>query len=410
MNMQKTLGLSMIVKDESHVILRVLNSVASIIDYWVIVDTGSTDGTQEIVKNFFKEKNIPGELIEIEWEDFATSRNVALNAIEKKVDYGFWIDADEELIIEDSFDKQANLKTGVDSLSIRTVYGKVDYTRKNIWKTGCNFSWNGPIHELLSSPEESDGGLALGLHVIVRPEGNSWKDVIGKYLSHAAILEKYTEKNNDPRWVFYTAQSYRDAQEYDKAIEWYSKRANIKEGFSEEVYMSKFMIAKLSEALNKSKNECTILYQEANNADSLRGEAIKGLVQMYHRHQDWENAYVFSLYGLRYNQKNPYPHRILFLDKDLYDYQMLELHSLSCYYSGRKEEGSRVYWVLRRQLEALGNENYVGVDIMNKILSNEVYFPISESLNAPGFWNTEKKSAVKKSGSNFTPKKKKRKK
>jgi len=50
---------------------------------------------------------VPGELIEIEWKDFATSRNVALQSIETHVDYAMWIDADEELVIE-SFVK--NLK------------------------------------------------------------------------------------------------------------------------------------------------------------------------------------------------------------------------------------------------------------------------------------------------------------
>ncbi len=102
-----SIGLSMIVKNETHVLPRLLSSVAPIVDYWVIVDTGSTDGTQDFIRNFFKEKGIPGELIEIEWKDFSTSRNVALDAIEPHVDYGFWIDADEELIIDNSFTNKA---------------------------------------------------------------------------------------------------------------------------------------------------------------------------------------------------------------------------------------------------------------------------------------------------------------
>ena len=44
----------MIVKNEAHVIERCLQSVKSIIDYWVIVDTGSTDGTQKIIKKYLK--------------------------------------------------------------------------------------------------------------------------------------------------------------------------------------------------------------------------------------------------------------------------------------------------------------------------------------------------------------------
>jgi len=52
----------MIVKNESRVITRCLDSVLPVIDYWVIVDTGSKDGTQEIIKKHLK--NIPGKLYE----------------------------------------------------------------------------------------------------------------------------------------------------------------------------------------------------------------------------------------------------------------------------------------------------------------------------------------------------------
>jgi glycosyltransferase involved in cell wall biosynthesis len=376
----KKLGLSMIVKDESHVILRLLNSVYPIIDYWAIADTGSTDGTQELITNFFKEKGIPGKLIQIEWkDDFSYARNVALEEVEQNADYGFWIDADEELIIDPGFDKELILSQGFHSLSVRTVYGRVDYTRKNIWKTGMGFRWDGPIHELLASTEETTGTIPKKMHVIVKAEGNSWKNVVEKYLNHAKILEKYTEVNKDPRWIFYTAQSYRDCQQYEKSIEWYKKRSEIQEGFIEEVFISKFMVAKLSEMIGKSKNECLLLYQDAHSCDLLRGESIKGLVQMYQRLKDWENAYVFSLYGLRYNQKNPYPHRILFLDKGIYDYEMLELHSLSCFYTNRIEEGSRCYWLMRFQLENLGND-YLPPDALQRVVSNEKYFPTIHAL------------------------------
>ena len=59
-----TICLNMIVKNESKIIKRLFDSVYKIIDYWVIVDTGSTDETKEIIINYFKEKNIPGELHE----------------------------------------------------------------------------------------------------------------------------------------------------------------------------------------------------------------------------------------------------------------------------------------------------------------------------------------------------------
>ena len=70
--MPYTICLNMIVKNESNVILNTLNNLTSKIkfDYWVISDTGSDDNTKEIIMNFFKEKNIKGELIDTKWKDF----------------------------------------------------------------------------------------------------------------------------------------------------------------------------------------------------------------------------------------------------------------------------------------------------------------------------------------------------
>jgi cellulose synthase/poly-beta-1,6-N-acetylglucosamine synthase-like glycosyltransferase len=73
---KQTICLNMIVKDEKDVIQRCLDSVIPVIDYWVIVDTGSTDGTQEIIKNHMK--NIPGELFERPWKNWGATRTEAL--------------------------------------------------------------------------------------------------------------------------------------------------------------------------------------------------------------------------------------------------------------------------------------------------------------------------------------------
>jgi len=50
------LCLCMIIKNESKIIKKCLNSIADYLDYWIISDTGSTDGTQDIIKSFFNLK------------------------------------------------------------------------------------------------------------------------------------------------------------------------------------------------------------------------------------------------------------------------------------------------------------------------------------------------------------------
>ena len=98
---KKSICLTMIVKNEVKTIQRCIESVEKFIDYWVIVDTGSTDGTQEIIQNLMKEKGIPGELHEREWVDYSTNRNQSLELAKGKADYRLIIDADDVLAYKD---------------------------------------------------------------------------------------------------------------------------------------------------------------------------------------------------------------------------------------------------------------------------------------------------------------------
>src|SRR6478735_9349942 len=93
--MPVTVCLNMIVKNEAPVIRRCLLSVRPIIDCWVIVDTGSTDGTQDLVRDTMA--GLSGELYERPWVDFAHNRTEALQLARGRVDYTLIIDADDTL-------------------------------------------------------------------------------------------------------------------------------------------------------------------------------------------------------------------------------------------------------------------------------------------------------------------------
>ena len=89
--------LCMIVKDEEHIIRECLESIAPYIDRYDISDTGSTDKTKEIIKNFFDEKGIPGEIYDIPWQGFGKSRTRSLRNCDGKADYAWVIDADDKV-------------------------------------------------------------------------------------------------------------------------------------------------------------------------------------------------------------------------------------------------------------------------------------------------------------------------
>ena len=98
--MSKTLLLNMIVKNEADIIIETLTNLCDKINfsYWVISDTGSTDNTKELIKDFFNTRGIPGELYEDEWRDFGYNRTKALEHAFNKSDLLMVFDADDQLI------------------------------------------------------------------------------------------------------------------------------------------------------------------------------------------------------------------------------------------------------------------------------------------------------------------------
>jgi glycosyltransferase involved in cell wall biosynthesis len=135
----------MIVKNERHVIVKTLEMLMSKlpITYWVISDTGSTDGTQDVIRNFFAERGIPGELVEHEWRDFGWNRTKALEAAYNKTDYLLIFDADD--IIHGNLNLVLLDLTGIDMLNLKFGPGLI-YNRPLIINNRLKFRFVGVLH------------------------------------------------------------------------------------------------------------------------------------------------------------------------------------------------------------------------------------------------------------------------
>ena len=99
--------LNMIVKNESKIITRLLDSVLKIIDHYVIVDTGSTDNTIEVISNYFKDKSIDGKILVKKFENFEKTRSYALEKClcEPDSDFILLLDADMKLEFGEAFEE-----------------------------------------------------------------------------------------------------------------------------------------------------------------------------------------------------------------------------------------------------------------------------------------------------------------
>ena len=140
-----TICLNMIVKNECKIIKRLLDSVYKIIDYWVIVDTGSTDNTKEIIKNYFNDKNIDGELHEKEFVNFGINRTHALKLAKDKADFLFFMDADHVLKYDKSFSKE-QLKY-FDEINIQLKTGALKYYLIRFLRGNMDIRSIGVTHE-----------------------------------------------------------------------------------------------------------------------------------------------------------------------------------------------------------------------------------------------------------------------
>lgn len=358
------LALNFICKDESHVIGKMLESAKNVADLIVVNDTGSTDGTQDIIKKFGADNNIPTYVFERAFDDFEKSRNHAMQKLRDVVGelgwdptkvHGFWFDCDETLIIDPKFDKSQFTK---DLYMINTYIGQMKYTRNTFFKVSKPFRWYGPIHEFIVCDEQNiSSGLAENIHVDVKMTGASWQgDIPTKYKSHAFVLEKYIDANRqDPRWIFYTAQSYNDSasipdnkeeneERLRRALKYYRERVSRPDGYAEEIYYSQYRIGTimrtLEEPWNLTHQECLKAY----SMDPMRGESIKIIIDYYLQVGEWNMAYLYTKFTkVNFHGKNPYPTRLLFVDEALYVWKFAEAHAAACFYTGRMDEAKATF-------------------------------------------------------------------
>ena len=378
------LAISQIVKDEAHVIERMLNSIKSIIDCAVFVDTGSTDGTQDVIKKWGETNNIPVFVYDRPFDNFENSRNHAMQMVKDKSEYAFWLDADETIEIDSKFDKH---KLDKDLYMFNTYIGAMKYTRNECWNTSKSFRWYGPVHEfIICDDRDITSGLMEGITVKVKMDGGSWKgNIPDKYKKHSAILEDYIDnKDRNARWVFYTAQSYHDSatipdnklendERLRRSLKYYRERVNRNDGYEEERFYSQFRIGTIMRAIEEPWYLTQQELLKAYSMDPLRAEPIKVIIDYYLSVGEWNLAYLYSTFAMaNFHNKNPYPTRLLFVDESLYIWRFLEVHAAACFYTNKKEEGKNIYRELLQKIQT-HPQYFLPEDIM-KIQQNAQFF------------------------------------
>lgn len=330
---KKTVCLNMIVRNEIRVIRRCLASLRKFIDYWVIVDTGSEDGTQEAIREALQ--GIPGELHARPWVDFATCRNEALELARGKADYCLFIDADEIFMPDPGFfwprfEKDCYFATFLleNGSTIQRLF---------LASGSQKWSWRGALHEELTTDEPRTGSVLEGAHIAVIQDGRRSLDP-KKHLRDAEMLERELLKSPEcKRTLFYLAISYEMAQLYAKALQAFQERSRMG-GWDEEVYYSLYRSGCLLETLGQPKAASIASFCKAFEACPHRAEPLFLLCKIFNEGGAPWLAYLLACFGLRL----PQPADRTFVEQEVYDYKLLIQKADAASLQGRLSEAIQI--------------------------------------------------------------------
>jgi glycosyltransferase involved in cell wall biosynthesis len=222
-----TVGLAMLVRDEADGIAATLARIRPIVDAWTVIDTGSEDGTQELVRESLA--GLPGRLLERQWVNFGHNRSELLREAAGSADYLLMLDADHTLHIDG--ERPAH---DADSYLVRVR--SRDEWRLPLLTRACHpFEYRGVAHSFLASDAPT------------RTEPTDWVSIDGgpgatrgKLERDRKLLEQaFLDNPEDARTVFYLAQTYRDLDLHAQAIRFYLLRAGMG-GFAEEAYFARY--------------------------------------------------------------------------------------------------------------------------------------------------------------------------
>jgi len=324
-----TLCLNMIVKNESKIITRLLDSVANIIDAYCICDTGSTDNTIELIEKYFSEKNIPGKVIQEPFRDFGYNRSFSLKACDDIIipatglapDYVLLLDADMIFWKNPEISPDAFKRMLLEGTAFYINQGKDTYYYKNtrIVKNRSGFSYWGVTHEYVDCPPNTVTKMLEKNVVFINDIGDGGAKT-DKFLRDIRLLKKGLEElpNND-RYTFYLANSYKDAGLLKEAIETYKKRIEIG-GWHEEVWYSYYNIGKCWHALD-DKERAVCAWMDAYQFFPNRIENLYEIMQHYRYCGKNRLAYMFYMTADRMRKDHP-ERSYLFMQKDVYDYKI----------------------------------------------------------------------------------------
>ena len=321
-----TYGLVMIVKDGAADLARTLPTIAPHISTWTVCDTGSTDGTPDVVRRLLS--GIPGELFDDEWVDFGHNRSLALARARGTADWLLLLDADMSLWMDPEWEPDPGVEAYMVEMGAHTGFS---YRLPLLVRGDLPWVSVGAVHEYT--------GLADGRQYVrqdtdgVRVDmGADNRGTPDKYRWHLSMLAaEWRRDRKNARTAYYIGQTYATLGDTRRARRWFRRRAAMT-GFAEETYYAAFRAALLAPDWPTRAAELLAAWE-------MRPQRLEAL------HAFCREANARDMHHVVYrltSEPAPPCADILFVHRDVWDWGIAFERSIAAWWVGWRDESADI--------------------------------------------------------------------
>jgi len=322
-----------IVKNEATRIERCMKALIDHVDGAIILDTGSTDNTIQLITDFFTAHKKPCEIASGRFETWEQARNDALSLARNSVhpwDYLLLVDADMEMLVTDR-NWRDEIRDGAAYEMVQEA-GTVVYTNARLVSRLATGLYRGVTHEYLDVPSV---GCIHGARFHDHADGANRS---GKALRDAALLRKglETEPQNGRYW-YYLGQSLKDAGQSEEAIPAFYNAVRHS-NWDEEKWNAQINLAHCFEDVG-DLGKFYIEMFKAYEMRPSRAEALYDLAKHFRIKGQNNTALVFAELGLT----KPLPGDRLFVNSYPYRVGFKEEFAICGFYDESRRPRARAY-------------------------------------------------------------------
>ncbi|RYF50577.1 MAG: glycosyltransferase [Cytophagaceae bacterium] len=332
------LTLCIIVKNEAHIVTNLLDSVRHVVDNYVVVDTGSTDDTVRVLREYSASCDQAFAVYSRPWRNFGHNRSEALALARTKNPDGYtlMLDADEQLITPDGavFDPA----DAADVYTLTINLGGTVYRRRMLFSNRKPWAYTGVIHEVATCDGEVKQAHYTPWVVHSVHAGARSRDPNTYKRDAAALQAALIDEPDNSRYVFYLAQSHYDSQDWLLAARYYTQRTQMG-GWADEVWFSHYRLGLIAyREAGKLTPAAVAKLLHAYSLDRSRAEPMHVLGMLYKEMPVWPLAHLFLKQAydvtVRAEATGALSGNRLFIDADLYAWRAAMEYAVACFYAG----------------------------------------------------------------------------